>query len=147
MVINKLLLKLLQQKIVDFLLIIIFFFFFKELCPAIRKYVESSKLVELERDDWNIELKFEDVKKMFDPVVEKILDAINKHLDACNNDVSAMLLVGGFSESKYLQERIKQRFNRKLQSKISFPERPVTAVVEGGNIYTHTHTLYTLLQY
>jgi len=72
---------------------------------------------------------------MFESLVEKILDAINKHIDACNNDVSAILLVGGFSESKYLQERVKQKFNRRLRNKISFPESPVTAVVEGAVQY------------
>jgi hypothetical protein len=65
-------------------------------------------------------LEFEDVKKMFDPVVDKILDAVSEHLDACNNSVSAMLLVGGFIESKYLQERVIQRFNRSLHNKIYF---------------------------
>ena len=99
----------------------------------------------MEEDEWTIELKFEDVKKMFDSLVEKILDAINKHLDASKN-VSAILLVGGFSESKYLQERVKQKFNRRLRNKISFPESPVTAVVEGGNIYIYTYTfIYTIV--
>ena len=44
------------------------------------------------------------------------------------------MLVGGFNESKYLQEWVKQRFNHRLQDKVSFPERPVTAVVEVGNL-------------
>lgn len=89
----------------------------------------------MEKEEWNIELKFDDVKKMFDPVIEKIIELISKHLDESNNDVSAMLLVGGFSESKYLQELISQKFQDRLQNKIYFPEHPATAIVEGGNLY------------
>ena len=91
--------------------------------------------------EWIIELNFEDVKKMFDPVIKQILDLINEHLDENNNEVSAMLLVGGFSESKYLQEEVKQKFGDRLQDRIFFPERPIVAVVEGGNLnirYTYS---------
>ena len=89
----------------------------------------------MEEDGWTIELKFEDVKEMFDPVIKEILDLISKHLDESNDNVSAMLLVGGFSESRYLREEIKQKFNDRLQNRIFFPEHPITAIVEGGNLY------------
>jgi hypothetical protein len=52
-----------------------------DLCPEITQYVQGSELEEMEGDEWNIELKFDDVKKMFDSVVDKILDAINEHLE------------------------------------------------------------------
>jgi hypothetical protein len=86
----------------------------------------------MEEAEWNIELKFEDVKEMFDPVIEKILRLIREQLDASDN-ISAMLLVGGFSESKYLQMRIEQEFNQKLANKISVPAHPIAAIVKGGN--------------
>ncbi|PKY15173.1 hypothetical protein RhiirB3_401259, partial [Rhizophagus irregularis] len=41
-----------------------------------------------------------------------------------------MMLVGGFSESKYLQDRIKNEFN--IVPKISVPPLPVIAVIKGG---------------
>src|SRR3954454_7871516 len=51
-----------------------------------------------------------------------------------------MLLVGGFSESKYLQTRIEQEFNQKLANKISVPAHPIAAIVKGGNLnYTLLH--------
>jgi hypothetical protein len=98
----------------------------------------------MEDDEWEIELEFEDVKKMFDPVVDKILDAVSEHLDVCNNNVSAMLLVGGFSESKYLQERAKQKFNRRFHNKIFFPERPAVAALEGGN-FICIYIMYSII--
>lgn len=97
----------------------------------------------MEEEEWTIELKFEDVIKMFDVVIKKILDLISEHLDESNEEVSAMLLVGGFSESKYLREKVKEKFKSKL--KISFPESPATAIVEGGNfisISIHLLKLY-----
>jgi hypothetical protein len=39
-----------------------------------------------------------------------------------------MILVGGFSESKYLQERIQKRFRHRLESKICVPSQPITAI-------------------
>jgi hypothetical protein len=105
----------------------------KDLCPVIKQYVEGSERDEMEEEEWTIELKFEDVKGMFDSVINQILDLISEHLDENNEEVSAMLLVGGFSENKYLQEKVKEKFNNRLKNKISFPERPITAIVEGGN--------------
>ncbi|CAB5390954.1 unnamed protein product [Rhizophagus irregularis] len=107
----------------------------EELCPVIKQYVTGSELDEMEEEEWTIELKFEDVKEMFDPVIKKILDLINDHLNENNDDISAMLLVGGFSESKYLQEEVKKKFNSRLKNKISFPESPATAIVEGAVQY------------
>src|ERR1051325_4903564 len=66
----------------------------QELCPVIKQYVKGSERDEMEQEEWTIELKFEDVERMFDPLVKKILDAIIKLLDASNNDVSAILLFG-----------------------------------------------------
>ncbi|PKY47640.1 hypothetical protein RhiirA4_403613 [Rhizophagus irregularis] len=44
-----------------------------------------------------------------------------------------MFLVGGFSESKYFQSRVKQKFESQI--KIAVPPRPVIAVVNGACEY------------
>ncbi|GBC00593.1 hypothetical protein RclHR1_03900010 [Rhizophagus clarus] len=107
----------------------------EELCPAIKQHVKGSERDEMEEEEWIIELKFEDVKDMFDPVINQILDLISEHLDETNEEISAMLLVGGFSESKYLREKVREKFNDKLKKKISFPDRPITAIVDGAVQY------------
>lgn len=99
----------------------------------------------MEEEEWTIDLKFEDVKGMFDPVIKKILDMISEHLNENNDDISAMLLVGGFSESIYLQEEVKKKFNSRLKNKISFPESPATAIVEGGNLISSTKKFFTFI--
>ncbi|CAI2173658.1 5241_t:CDS:2 [Funneliformis geosporum] len=101
---------------------------------VVKQYIRGSHRDELEEKEWVVELKFEDVKKMFDPVVEKILGLIRQQLDEYNDYVSAILLVGGFSESKYLQARVKQEFKQRVKN-ISVPRNPITAIVKGAVQY------------
>jgi hypothetical protein len=105
-----------------------------ELCPALEKYVEGQELDEMEKAEWIIELTFEEVKAMFDPVIERIISLIRKQLDKLDGDISAMLLVGGFSESKYLQLSIKQEFSNG-QRNISVPSQPIAAIMKGGEYF------------
>ncbi|RIA87542.1 hypothetical protein C1645_827651 [Glomus cerebriforme] len=83
----------------------------------------------------SIWVEFSDVRGMFDPLIKKIIDLIKGQLSQQpNKKCSAIMLVGGFSESKYLQERIIKEFN-KIVPNISMPTQPITAVVEGGVQY------------
>ena len=66
-------------------------------------------------------------------MVERIIQLIREQLEA-SESVSMMMLVGGFSESKYLQNRIRQEFRRKLDNKISVPTQPITAIEKGGKV-------------
>jgi molecular chaperone DnaK (HSP70) len=84
----------------------------------------------MEEAEWIIELTFDDVRTMFDPTVAKIIRLIREQLS--KSECSAIILVGGYSESKYLQRRIKQEFQERLKN-ISVPISPMLAVVKGGN--------------
>src|SRR5437764_7220168 len=64
-----------------------------EVCPVIKQYVSNNKKEQLEDDEWIVELKFENVKRMFDPVVKRIIKLIRDQLDH-SDAVSAMFLVG-----------------------------------------------------
>ncbi|CAJ0749917.1 24800_t:CDS:2, partial [Entrophospora sp. SA101] len=84
-------------------------------CPALKQYVTGSERDQLsDEDEWVIDLDFDTVKSFFDPVINKILKLIEIQLSKCS-DCSMMFLVGEFSESKYLQSRIKQRFGDRLK--------------------------------
>jgi hypothetical protein len=84
-------------------------------CPALMKYVTGSIRDQLsEEDEWVIELDFDTIKSFFDPVISKILRLIEQQLRNCP-DCSVMFLVGGFSESKYLQSRIINKFGSRIQ--------------------------------
>jgi molecular chaperone DnaK (HSP70) len=101
----------------------------------LKDIIEEGNEKKLLRDnDWIITLKFDDVKKMFDPLITKIISLIKGQLDQLRNKnkkCSAMMLVGGFSESRYLQDRVRSEFNR-IVPKISVPTLPITAVIKGG---------------
>ncbi|RIA84633.1 hypothetical protein C1645_831962 [Glomus cerebriforme] len=53
---------------------------FYELCPTIKQYVKVSEREQLKDQDWIIELTSENVKVMFDPVIERILHLIRSQL-------------------------------------------------------------------
>ncbi|KAG9298807.1 hypothetical protein G9A89_015828 [Geosiphon pyriformis] len=105
-------------------------------CPTVVKYVVGDQKDAMEKDDWVIELDFDSVKAMFDPVVTKVIKLITGQLKAASSIVSpsAMFLVGGFSESKYLRRRIKETFGDQVPI-IAEPRQPISAVVKGAVAY------------
>ncbi|RGB33504.1 hypothetical protein C1646_704289, partial [Rhizophagus diaphanus] len=106
----------------------------EELLPAIQQYVEGEEKNRMEEEEWVIKLSFEDIKGMFDPVIDKIINLIKDQLDKNEKGCSTMFLVGGFSESKYLQTRIKEEFGE-IVPNISVPPQPIKSVVKGGVLY------------
>jgi hypothetical protein len=80
---------------------------------------------------WRIKLTFDDVKKMFDSVIDQIVKLIRDQLDE-EYTCSIMFLVGEFVESKYLQKRIREEFK---EQQISVPPRPIAAVARGAVSY------------
>ena len=103
--------------------------------PVLKQYVTDVDIKEtLEKDEWVIEIDFESMKSIFEPVVQKILNLIRAQLCNTQETCSAMFLVGGFSESKYLQKRIKQEFSLRVNN-ISVPTQPIAAISRGATIY------------
>ncbi|KAF9159923.1 Heat shock 70 kDa protein 12A [Actinomortierella ambigua] len=72
-------------------------------------------------------------KKVFDPVVDNVLELIQGQLFKATT-LSAIFMVGGFGSSTYLLERVKKAFGREVKI-ISAPYRPEIAVVSGA-VYT-----------
>ncbi|KAK3277471.1 hypothetical protein CYMTET_14524, partial [Cymbomonas tetramitiformis] len=77
-------------------------------------------------------ISVESMKFIFDPVVDQILSLIQDQLNEIerrtNTQAKVMYLVGGFSESAYLRQRVKRRFNRAVQH-IYHPPNPGSAIV------------------
>jgi hypothetical protein len=105
-----------------------------EVCPAIKQFVSEPYQDKLDDEDWVVELNYRDVKEMFDPVVNKIIVLIREQLNSHRERCTAMFLVGGFSESKYLQSRVKQEFKSRVPN-ISVPKQPIAAIVRGAVDY------------
>ncbi|GES97255.1 hypothetical protein GLOIN_2v1484166 [Rhizophagus clarus] len=103
----------------------------EELAPALKEYVTDLDL--LEEKEWVIIIDFNTIKSMFDTVIDRIIQMIRIQLDN-SKTCSAIFLVGGFGQSKYLQKRIKEEFCHLVEN-ISIPSHPIAAVVRGAAIY------------
>lgn len=81
------------------------------------------------------EISSEDIKKnVFDPVIQEVLDLIDTQIEKCKEvRPSAVLLVGGFSQSKYLKKRIEKHFEGNIH--LGIPPNPITAVADGAVSY------------
>ena len=83
-----------------------------------------------------LRLKWEAVQKLFDPVVEQVLQAIeNVDSAVLFRRFSYLLLVGGFAESLYMQQAIKNRFSQRTT--VLVPEQPQLAIIRGAVRYGH----------
>ncbi|RIA82732.1 hypothetical protein C1645_834929 [Glomus cerebriforme] len=103
--------------------------------PILKQYISDDEVREtLEEDEWIIEIDFESMKTIFEPVIQKILCLIKTQLDNTQETCSAMFLVGGFSESKYLQKKINEKFDHRVEN-ISVPIQPIAAIARGASIY------------
>ncbi|CAG8504999.1 9396_t:CDS:2 [Funneliformis mosseae] len=103
--------------------------------PELKQYITDENIRKtLDNADWIVEIDLETMKLIFEPVVQNILRMIKAQLDNAQETCSAMFLVGGFSESKYLQKRIKEEFLHRVNN-ISVPIQPMAAIARGAAIY------------
>ena len=105
----------------------------EECAPALLQYVTGEKKDKMEEKEWVIELDFNTIKSMFDPIVDRILELIDVQLNN-SSKCSAIFIVGGFSQSKYLQKAIKNKFSQQVKN-ISVPTQPIAAVIRGATLY------------
>jgi hypothetical protein len=82
-----------------------------------------------------LKLQSEKVKEFFDKPIKTICTHIQKMMSAMPlNELKTILLVGGFSESKLLQEGIQRHFP---SIAVRTPSEPSTAVVKGAVDFGH----------
>ncbi|RGB33496.1 hypothetical protein C1646_788695 [Rhizophagus diaphanus] len=105
----------------------------EEAAPALLQCITGSEKDLMEEKEWMITLDFNTIKSLFDPIVDRIIKMIRTQLDNSKN-CSAIFLVGGFGQSKYLQKRVEEEFSRSVDN-ISIPNQPIAAVVRGAAIY------------
>jgi hypothetical protein len=103
-------------------------------CPDLQQYVTGEYKEQMEEIGWIVKLDFESVKGMFDPVIDRVIKLIGDQLSEASNRCSAMFLVGGFSESPYLLNRVRETFKDQVPI-IAVPALPIAAVVRGAVTY------------
>ncbi|CAG8480586.1 2866_t:CDS:10, partial [Paraglomus occultum] len=105
----------------------------EEICPALMQYVNGEEKKRMEEAEWIIELDYETVESFFDPAVEYILSVISIHLNQ-TGATSAILLIGELSESRYLLQKVKNKFSSQVGI-IAVPPAPIAAVARGAVYY------------
>jgi hypothetical protein len=103
-------------------------------CPDLQQYVTGEHKEQMEEAGWIVKLDFESVKRMFDPVIDRVIKLIGGQLKEASDRCSAMFLVGGFSESPYLLSRVRETFEDQVPI-IAVPALPIAAVVRGAITY------------
>jgi hypothetical protein len=101
------------------------------ICPDIKQYVTDSYLNELKESEWKIKIGYDDVKPMFDPIAEQIIQLIHEQLNL-SNSCSTIFLAGSLGKSRYLRTCIEQEFQ---QHTIVVPRQPLATVVSGALEY------------
>ncbi|CAG8679289.1 3691_t:CDS:2 [Cetraspora pellucida] len=96
-------------------------------CPAVVQYVTGQNKEQMEKCEWEIELDFQTVKDMFDPVIKKIIDLIQRQLTLTRRKCAAMFLIGEFNENRYLQTQIQQHFTAQIPT-IIVANQPIAAI-------------------
>ena len=87
--------------------------------------------IEWDEDECGIILNYSAVDKLFQPVLDEICKLIRTVLakEECN-EIKTILLVGGFAESKYLFQRIKNTFGNEYN--VNRSSTPAYSVVKGA---------------
>jgi hypothetical protein len=74
-------------------------------------------------------------EKIFDPIMKRIEDLLDTQIKKMREDekIDTILLVGGFSKSRYLQDRLRRRYEPNIT--IGIPANAVTAISQGAVSY------------
>ncbi|CAB5125979.1 unnamed protein product [Rhizophagus irregularis] len=68
----------------------------EESAPDLLQYVSKETKEIMEENSWLIDLKYNDIKKMFDPFIDRIIRLIHIQLSNNRETCSAIFLIGGF---------------------------------------------------
>ncbi|CAG8680478.1 4910_t:CDS:1, partial [Ambispora leptoticha] len=102
-------------------------------CPSLVSYITGEQRKRFEEEDWILELDFHNVKLIFDPVVDKILEFIMQQI-LDSKPIDVIFLVGKFSEIPYFLKRVKEKFTGKVQE-IIVPVHPAASLIRGSVFY------------
>lgn len=76
----------------------------------------------------------EDMKtKIFEPIMKDVVCLIKEQISMAGDKVSAVILVGGFGQSRYLKSQVREAISSSTE--VLQPENGWTAVVKGAAIY------------
>uniref|UniRef100_A0A093VJ31 Heat shock 70 kDa protein 12B n=1 Tax=Talaromyces marneffei PM1 TaxID=1077442 RepID=A0A093VJ31_TALMA len=89
-----------------------------------------------DEDEGAVIISYQDLRDIFDPVVDQIIDLIRIQMEDASKDMEAgiinrIILVGGFGDSEYLRQKVKKIFGSEKMI-ITVPSNPQSAIVQGA---------------
>lgn len=75
----------------------------------------------------------DEIRRAFEPCISTIISSLESQIQGTN--ASSIILVGGFSESPYLQKRIRERFEHEGLKIVTVNEATKKAVAEGAGLF------------
>ncbi|KAL4863291.1 hypothetical protein BDV12DRAFT_202257 [Aspergillus spectabilis] len=90
-----------------------------------------------DEDERLVIVSSDDLRKLFDPVVDQIIQLVKRQIDDANTEagrdiIKRIILVGGFGDSEYLRKAFKSSFGSDGKIAITVPEIPQAAIVQGA---------------
>ncbi|KAI1990676.1 hypothetical protein LOZ53_003137 [Ophidiomyces ophidiicola] len=90
-----------------------------------------------DEDERLVKISQQDVCNLFDPVVERVKALVLQQIGAANLDaaedvINKIILVGGFGDSEYLRKALKQHFTATSDIQLIVPQYPQAAIVKGA---------------
>jgi molecular chaperone DnaK (HSP70) len=76
-----------------------------------------------------LNIKHAEVKGIFDPIVDNIIQLVKDQIASTSKTIKAVLLVGGFGQNNYLKEILRKSLN---DVEVMQPPNAWTAVVRGA---------------
>jgi len=108
---------------------------FYELMGGSEEFENVTKKPEIKMVDGKLVLDAKTIKKLFQSTIDNILTNIDSALKfSQSEEVSMIMLVGGFAKSKLLQNAIQTKFKGQ---RIIVPEDADLAVLKGAVLYGH----------
>jgi len=108
---------------------------FYELMGGSEEFENVTKKPEIKMVDGKLVLDAKTIKKLFQSTIDNILTNIDSALKfSQSEEVSMIILVGGFAKSKLLKKAIQTKFKGK---RIIVPEDAGLAVLKGAVLYGH----------
>lgn len=92
------------------------------------RYMNKDKLPPGAFNYDEVELTDADMRAIFDPVVDHILELVRHHM---SDDIKLLMLVGGFSASPYLARRVRAAFASQVADIVNPPD-PGSAICQGA---------------
>ncbi|KAL9625213.1 MAG: hypothetical protein Q9160_000615 [Pyrenula sp. 1 TL-2023] len=92
--------------------------------------LEDDKLKGINRGE--LRLDKDEIKKIFEPVIKEIVKLVQSQISDAGRAIEAVLLIGGFGQNVYLQDRLKEAVGDQINVYESM--NPWTAVMRGAVI-------------